>query len=104
MTGPVSDEEIRLRSSLGYYLFMPTGLNERLLDRAGFECLEVVDQTDNMRDVAKRWYDARKVRADELRKIEGDTTYDGMQSLFDVTYRTAAERRLSRFSYRARRK
>jgi ubiquinone/menaquinone biosynthesis C-methylase UbiE len=36
VTGPVTNEEIRVRSSIGFYLFLPAGCNERLLERAGF--------------------------------------------------------------------
>jgi SAM-dependent methyltransferase len=36
ITGPVSHEEIAIRSSIGFYLFVPPGENERLLQEAGF--------------------------------------------------------------------
>ena len=38
VTGLVSHEELAVRSSIGFYLFVPPGENERLIDRAGFPC------------------------------------------------------------------
>src|SRR5215467_13225747 len=45
ITGPVSHEELAIRSSIGFYLFVPPGENERLLREAGFELLGVQDLT-----------------------------------------------------------
>src|SRR5215467_7688769 len=45
ITGPVSNEELAIRSSIGFYLFVPPGENERLLRQAGFGLLGVEDLT-----------------------------------------------------------
>src|SRR5688500_13913755 len=48
----------------------------RLLQQAGFDVLEVVDRTENMAVMAQRRYSAREVRAEDLRRIEGDGTFE----------------------------
>ena len=103
VTGPLTNEEIAIRSSIGFFLFVPPGTDERLLANAGFELQEIVDRTENMARMAERWRAARQVRSTDLRRLEGDATFEGQQRFFDVAARVAAERRLSRFAFRARR-
>ncbi len=104
VTGWLTDEEMRIRSSIGFFLFVPPGINEQLLDAAGFELSSVLDRTENMAAMADSWRAARADRADALRQIEGDEAYEGQQRFFDVTARLAAERRLSRLAFLARKK
>ena len=101
ITGPISDEEMRIRSSIGYFLFVPRGVDEELLERTGFEVRRVDDRTENMARMARRWLEAREARADDLRRIEGDETFEGQQVFFQVAARLAEERRLSRFAFSA---
>ena len=35
ITGPVTNDELALRSSIGVFLFVPPGINERLIEEAG---------------------------------------------------------------------
>lgn len=102
VTGAVSDEEMRVRSSIGFYLFVPEELNETLLEAAGFELRVVEDRTENMARMARRWLEARSERAADLRGVEGEATFDGQQRFLGTTARLAEERRLSRFAYHAR--
>lgn len=104
ITGPLTNEEMAIRSSIGFFLFVPPGLDERLLEGAGFEVLEVADRTENMARMAQRWYEARQGRAAALRHVEGEATFDGQQRFLQVAASLAAERRLSRFAFRAVRK
>ena len=97
VTGWLTNEEIAIRSSIGFFLFVPAGLDEQLLGEAGFSRIEAVDRTENMASMARRWRAAREARAAELRKIEGDETFDGQQRFLEVAARLAGERRLSRF-------
>ncbi len=101
VTGPLTNEEIAIRSSVGFFLFVPAGSDERLLEETGFSVLEVIDRTENMARMAERWRSARGARSDELREIEGDATFDGQQRFFEVAARIATERRLSRFAFHA---
>jgi SAM-dependent methyltransferase len=103
VTGPLSSEEIAVRSSIGFFLFVPPGLDEELLVGAGFDLVEKEDRTRNMAGMARKWREAREARADDLRRIEGDETFDGQQRFFEVAAGLAEERRLSRFAFCARR-
>jgi SAM-dependent methyltransferase len=101
VTGPLTNEEIAIRSSVGFFLFVPPGADERFLERAGFAVAETIDRTGNMASMAGRWRSAREARSRELREVEGDATYEGQQRFFEVAARLAAERRLSRFAFHA---
>jgi ubiquinone/menaquinone biosynthesis C-methylase UbiE len=101
VTGPLSSDEIAIRASIGYFLFVPLGEDERLLREAGLRPLAVEDATENMAAVAERWLAARAKRAGTLRELEGERTFDGQQRFLDVTARLARERRLSRFVHLA---
>ena len=43
VNGPLTNEEIAARSSIGYYIFMPRGENERLIQEAGLTFLQAQD-------------------------------------------------------------
>jgi SAM-dependent methyltransferase len=101
VTGILTNEEIRIRSSIGLFLFAPPGEDERLLREAVFELRRSEDRTDNMASVAGRWHAARAERGDDLRRVEGDATFEGQQTFLEVAARLAAERRLSRLAFLA---
>ncbi len=102
LTGPLSHSEIAIRSSAGFYLFVPPGEDERLLRAAGLEIETVEDVTDALAEIAGRRGAARAARAAALREIEGDATFEGQQEFFRVSERIARERRLSRFAFLAK--
>ena len=99
--GPLTNEEIRVRSSIGFFLFVPSGVDERLLDNAGFEVKSVEDKTANMAFMARNWLDVRDRYSSDLIKIEGEESFSGQQSFFKVAAKIAEERRLSRFAFHA---
>jgi cyclopropane fatty-acyl-phospholipid synthase-like methyltransferase len=101
MTGPVSHEELATRSSIGYYLFMPPGVNERLLREAGFEVKAVEDVTGNAEDVAARWHEARARHRAALVSREGEDNFEGLPRFLRCVHVLSRERRLSRFAYLA---
>ncbi len=101
VTGALSNEEIAVRSSIGFYVFVPCGENERVIEEAGFQLLQVEDTTANAAAVAKRWHDARARRENILVPIEGRENFDGLQGFLSCVYTLAGERRLSRFLYLA---
>jgi SAM-dependent methyltransferase len=101
VTGPLGSDEIAVRASIGYFVFVPPGDDERLLREAGLDVVAVEDATENMAAVAERWLAARARRAAPLRAIEGDDTFDGQQRFLDVAAGLARDRRLSRFVYLA---
>lgn len=99
ITGILSNEEIAVRSSLGYFLFVPKGENERLLNEAGFTDIIAKDVTDNIITTSYRWHQAREKRKNNLLKFEDEMKFNGIQSFLWATYRVSKERRLSRFMY-----
>jgi len=101
MTGIVSHEEIATRSSIGFYVFVPPGENERLLEAAGFAVLAVEDVTHSTADISRRRHDARARHERALVEREGQQNFDGLQRYLRCVHSLAAERRLSRFAYLA---
>jgi SAM-dependent methyltransferase len=101
VTGLVSQEELATRSSIGFYLFLPPGENERLIGRAGFTLLASEDVTASAESVARRWHDAREQHRGELVSREGEANFAGLQRFLACVHRLAAERRLSRYCYLA---
>ena len=104
VTGMLRREEMIIRSgSMGEFVFSAPGVNERLLEDAGFADVKTQDVTENMAAVALAWRDSRERHADELRQIEGAEAADSLQEFLGVVHSLASERRLSRFAYVARR-
>jgi cyclopropane fatty-acyl-phospholipid synthase-like methyltransferase len=101
ITGPLTNEEIGIRSSIGFFIFVPRGIDEQLLEQAGFDIVQVEDRTQNMATMASNWLKARENYASELKEIEGADTYSGQQTFFKVTAEIAQEGRLSRFAFHA---
>ena len=102
VTGLVSNEELALRSSTGYFEFCPPGVNEKLIQEAGFELERTEDVTANEVEVSRHWHDARARLANELTLLEGRETFDGLQRFLATVHRLTSERRLSRFVYLGR--
>ena len=99
ITGVVTHEELATRSSIGFYLFLPPGENERLLKKAGFRVTAVDDVTQNAEDVARRWHDARARQREALVAREGQANFDGLQRFLMCVHTLSAERRVSRYAY-----
>lgn len=99
ITGILTNEEIAIRSSLGFFLFVPKGENERLLKEAGFNGIISKDVTDNIISTSRKWHDAREKRKSGLLKFEGEEKFNGIQSFLQTTHLVSADRRLSRIMY-----
>jgi cyclopropane fatty-acyl-phospholipid synthase-like methyltransferase len=99
VTGALTNAEIAVRSSAGFYLFVPHGFDERVIAQCGLRLLACEDVTANMAKVAEARRTARASRSTALREIEGDSAYDGQQEYLAVAARIAREGRLSRFVY-----
>ena len=99
ITGILTNEEIAVRSSLGFFLFVPKGENERLLKVAGFREIAAKDVTENIISVSRKWHDAREKRKTSLLKFEDEEKFNGIQSFLNTTHIVSLERRLSRFMY-----
>lgn len=104
LTGPMTNVEIAVRASIGLFVFVPAGLDEALLEDAGFEVERVEDRTGNMAANAAGWLAARARREADLRGIEGDDVFAGQQRFLATAALLAKEGRLSRVAILARRK
>jgi SAM-dependent methyltransferase len=99
ITGPVTNDELALRSSIGLFLFVPPGVNEQLIEAAGFRLLRQEDVTGNAALVSGRWHESRRRHKDPLVKIEGEERFAGLQQFFAAVHRLTSESRLSRIVY-----
>jgi len=99
LTGPVTNEELTARSSIGLFVFVPKGLNEELIVKAGFRLVSQMDATANAARVSHRWREARQRFRDDLLRMEGTANFEGVQSFLGAVHRLTAERRLSRIAY-----
>jgi SAM-dependent methyltransferase len=103
VTGPLTREEMLARSgSMGDFVFTPLGWDEELIGQAGFADVQTHDATATEAQVAFAWHDARARRANELDAIEGQAANASYQQFLHTVATLAAEGRLSRIAYRAR--
>lgn len=99
VTGCLSNEEIAIRSSIGFFLFMPQCANEAFLRAAGFRVIRVADVTKSVADVSRRWLDARATREGDLLEVEGEDRFRDLQGFLEVVHRLSSQGRLSRFAF-----
>lgn len=99
--GLVTNEELAIRSSIGLYVFTAPGVNEKLLEEAGFHVEISRDTTYQAAVIAERWRDARRTHAARLVEIEGKANYEGLQRFLNCTFKLTSENRLQRYVYRA---
>jgi SAM-dependent methyltransferase len=99
IAGPVTNDELALRSSIGLFLFVPPGVNEHFIAEAGLRLVLQEDVTANAALVSGRWRDARHRRRDDLALIEGAERFEGLQAFLGAVHRLTAERRLRRVVY-----
>jgi SAM-dependent methyltransferase len=99
ITGPVTNDELALRSSIGLFLFVPPGVNERFIDEAGLRLVQQEDVTANAALTSGRWHDSRQRHREALLKIEGEERFEGLQKFFAAVHCLTAEKRLSRIVY-----
>ena len=104
VTGPVNSDEIAVRSSIGFFIFMPRGENERLLQECGFDLVSAEDVTANIAMISARWLAAREKRRAALIEAEGIETYERSVNFSRTTTALSSSRRLSRFMFLARRR
>jgi SAM-dependent methyltransferase len=101
LTGLVTDEEIAARTSIGFYVMVPPGENERLIAAAGFTSIAAADETEGAAAIARRWRDARDAHRAELEGREGAENFEGLQRFLGCVQTLSEQRRMSRFCYLA---
>lgn len=98
----ISIEELKVRSSIGFFLFPIPGVNERLLKLAGFELEKIEDGTENMAQVSLKWKQAREKRKEALLKVGSAETYSGLQDFLAMVNKLGSNRQLRRMIYLAK--
>jgi len=101
ITGPVTNDELALRSLVGLFLFVPPGVNEDFINQAGFHLVRQEDVTSNAALVSGRWHKARQAHKEDLLRIEGEERFAGLQQFFKAVHDLTSEKRLSRIAYLA---
>jgi SAM-dependent methyltransferase len=99
LTGPVSNEELAARSNIGFFLFVPLEVTQKLIMESGFKLLRCEDVTANIEKTSGRWHASRQRHRDALVRIEGQERFEGLQTFFSTVYKLTRERRLSRFVF-----
>jgi SAM-dependent methyltransferase len=99
ITGPVTYDELALRSSIGLFLFVPPGINEQLIQQAGFHLVQQEDVTENEAIISERRRAARERHKDALLQLEGTERFEAIQKFLAVVHQLTTERRLSRIVY-----
>ena len=99
VTGPLTNAEIAIRSSAGFYLFVPHSYDQDTLVRCGMRVVAAENVSQNVAVIAERRKAARAARALALREIEGELAYETQQEFLAVAARLAKEGRLSRFLF-----
>lgn len=99
VTGTLTSTEIAERSSIGFFLFTPLGINEKLIREAGFRLVLSADVTDNVAATSGGLYDARAKRQKSLTELEGESRFLDEQRFLKMVHTLASEQRLSRFAF-----
>jgi SAM-dependent methyltransferase len=99
VAGLVTNEELSLRASMGFFVFSCQGENESLIDAAGLRLKRADDATDAAASVASRRHALRLSHEPELVAEEGRDLFDARQRFLEVSHRLAAERRLARIAF-----
>jgi ubiquinone/menaquinone biosynthesis C-methylase UbiE len=99
VTGPLTNAEIAIRSSAGFYLLVPQGYDEQILAQCGLRLVAAENLTGNVADIARRRRQAREMREQALREVEGPEAYEAQQQFLAVASSVAQEGRLSRFLF-----
>ena len=60
ITGPVSNEELAARSSIGFFIFIPLEITENIIKEAGFDLIRREDVTGNIELTSGRWHTSRQ--------------------------------------------
>ena len=104
ITGPVSDEDIRLRCLHGHTSFVPPGCNERLLRENGWEVIDTRDRTAGLLGNATGRLEARLANRAEVEAMEGAEAFERQRLYLETVVALSQRGAVSRMSYLARRR
>jgi SAM-dependent methyltransferase len=96
VTGAVSNEEVRRRSTHGHTQFVPPGWNEHLLEQAGLRLVESANRTANMTEYARGRLRAIRAHRTELEQVlssgEFESQVEYLETVIEVSRRAALSR------------
>ncbi|HSQ31222.1 MAG TPA: methyltransferase domain-containing protein [Gemmatimonadaceae bacterium] len=101
LVGAISSAEVAARSANGPTQFVAQGFNERALESAGFELLEVEDRTESVIENATGRLAARLAHQRELEQAESAAGFDRQQQYLETVIALARRRAVSRTMYLA---
>ena len=84
ITGPVSNEELAARSSIGFFIFIPPAITENFIEQAGFTLIHREDVTGNIELTSGRWHSSRQKHRDDLIKIEGEERFEDYKNFWPL--------------------
>lgn len=99
LTGAISNESVRLRSSQGFTQIVSPGFNERLLTEVGLRVAVTEDRTANVVTAAKGRLLARQRHRAELECFESTSQFDTYQQYLEEVVKLASDASLSRIMY-----
>ena len=99
ITGEIAKSELDIRTTSGFFLFVPPGLNETAIEAAGLTVLRVDDRTAGVAEIGARMRAARIRHAAVLEREEGADGFRRRQDLYTMATDLAKSHRLSRFLY-----
>ncbi|KAA0997392.1 class I SAM-dependent methyltransferase [Paraburkholderia panacisoli] len=99
ITGPISNEEVERRSINGYTQFVPSGLNENLLEAAGFRLIDQEDRTHSVLLNASGRLRAMLAHRAEIEGSDGKEAFARQQRYVETVVALAERRALSRIMY-----
>jgi cyclopropane fatty-acyl-phospholipid synthase-like methyltransferase len=99
ITGPVTNQDLFERSSIGTFVFIPPEVTEQFIREAGLTLIKSEDVTSNAALTSGRWHDARESHREAVLKFESKSDFDHLQTFLSAVHRLTSERRLSRFAF-----
>jgi SAM-dependent methyltransferase len=100
--GAISNEEVASRSMYGYMQFVAPGVNERALEKAGLQLIEMEDRTKSVLASASGRLAARRAHREELEAVEGASGFEREVQYLETVIALARRGALSRLMYLAR--
>ena len=99
--GAISSEEVASRSTYGYMQFVAPGVNERALEKAGLQLMEVEDRTKSVLANASGRLAARCAHREEFEAVEGASVFEREVQYLETVIALARRGALSRLMYLA---
>jgi SAM-dependent methyltransferase len=99
ITGPISDEEVRLRAVHGHTQFVPPGFNESMLELAGFRLIDHKDRSASLLKSAAGRLSARLGHREELEALESSDSFERQQRYLETVIELAQRGAVSRLMY-----